>query len=194
VSGEAELSFSDVLPAMLNAGFSEKQCAAILREILSGGEGEDREDTEAEAAVEAAGRDRPWGRERERVRDLAERLVESVRVAVEEVAELEKGRREGEEECGATPPALLQLQAGSSARMRFQVDQSAYSQQREGGAEEGGAGLRAERSDDEMEVQRLTEENSSLASRCLEVPCSYKWALVLARALGVGSGRMRVSG
>jgi hypothetical protein len=38
VSGEAELSFSDVLPAMLNAGFSEKQCAAILREILSGGE------------------------------------------------------------------------------------------------------------------------------------------------------------
>jgi hypothetical protein len=34
VSGEAELSFSDVLPAMLNAGFSEKQCAAIMREIL----------------------------------------------------------------------------------------------------------------------------------------------------------------
>jgi len=26
---------------MLNAGFSEKQCAAIMREILSGGEGDD---------------------------------------------------------------------------------------------------------------------------------------------------------
>ena len=39
VSGDAELEFADVLPAMLSAGFSEKQCSAILKEILNGGEG-----------------------------------------------------------------------------------------------------------------------------------------------------------
>ena len=112
VSGEAELSFHEVLPAMLNAGFSEKQCAAIIREILSGGEPDD---------VTGGSGDR---------------------------AELGGG--------------VTELAGGSTSRVRVEVGQTEWEEGR-AEAPAGGAVGAGE------EAQRLAVENSTLASRCLEL-------------------------
>ena len=88
MSGEAGLALCDVLPAMLNAGFSEKQCAAIMREILSGGEGDAGGD-ETDAVGRGVGVAGEAGL-RARASMLAVQVCEGLEEAVEACGELEE--------------------------------------------------------------------------------------------------------